>query len=395
MLRNDGEQSMNVIRKIKDLVEPMYNAIRDGCVHGFYYLPVKKNKIVFIQGCGEGYRCNLKYIAEEIHRQNLPYDLVWMVKSYDIDIPSFIRKVKYNRIRAVYELATAHIMINNSKSLYPVKKKATQKFIYIPHGQPGCKCAEGDAVLSEEWVRNSKIHSSLTDIFVSMGTYHTQVLKETFWVPQNADIWEIGFPRNDQYYQDTITKQNEIRKKLSIPNDTKVVLYAPTYRDNGTVEAYNLDFERVLQVLKKKTNCQWLLFVTLHPCFAWFKHPPYVFGKSVWNMSDYPDIHELLLIVDAVISDYSSIALDFSNTRKPVFLYASDLKEYSLMRGLKQMYYHLPFLMSTNNNEMENAIMGFDAEKYANQLQSFYKTYGSVDDGHASERFVSKLKLLV
>lgn len=138
---------MMIFQKLKYLIEPLYNKVREFCIKCFYYLPVKSNKIVFIQGNGGGYKCNLKYIAEEIHRQKLPYDMVWMVEHYDIEIPNFIRKVKYNRIRAVYELATAHIMINNSKSLYPVKKKKGQVFIYIPHGQPGCKCAEGDAVL--------------------------------------------------------------------------------------------------------------------------------------------------------------------------------------------------------------------------------------------------------
>lgn len=207
---------------------------------------------MFIQGNGGGYKCNLKYIAEEIHRQKLPYDMVWMVERYDIEIPKFIRKVKYNRIRAVYELATAHVMINNSKSLYPVKKKKGQVFIYIPHGQPGCKCAEGDAVLPENWIKNSKRHSALTDIFVSMGTYHTQVLKDTFWIPKNAEIWEVGFPRNDQYYHDFSVKQAEIRSKLNIPDGMKIAFYAPTFRDSGTTDAYDLDLHRVLDTLEKK-----------------------------------------------------------------------------------------------------------------------------------------------
>lgn len=380
-----------LIRKMKNVIEPMYNRIKDLCVDWFYYLPIKRNKIVFIQGCGEGYRCNLKYIAEEIHRQHLPYDMVWLVKSFDIEIPDYIRKIKYNRISAVYELATAHFMINNSKSLYPVKKKPTQKFIYIPHGQPGCKCAEGDAVLPEKWLRNSKIHSSLTDVFVSMGSYHTQVLKDTFWVPKNAEIWEVGFPRNDQYYKDAKDKQAAIRKKLNIPEETKIVFYAPTFRDSGTTEAYDLDLQRLLRTLECKFGGHWLLFITLHPCFAWFKHPPYHFCENVWDMTNYTDIHELLLVADIAISDYSSVALDFSNTRKPVFLYASDIDEYTAMRGLKDMYYKLPFALSKNNDELEQAILQFDTKEYSTKLEAFYKLYGSVDDGHASERFVRKL----
>ena len=54
-----------------------------------------------------------------------------------------------------------------------------------------------------------------------------------------------------------------------------------------------------------------MFFITLHPNFSWFKHPPYPFDERIWNMSSYEDIHELMLIADIAISDYSSTALDF------------------------------------------------------------------------------------
>lgn len=387
---------MAIIRNIKNIVEPAYKLIYEVCVSWFFYLPVKHNKIVFVQGSGGGYRCNLKYIAEEIYRQQLPYEMVWLVKCMNTEIPPFIRKVKYNRIRAVYEFATAHIFINNNKILYPVKKKQGQTFIYIPHGQPGCKCAEGDGNLSESWINNSKIHSEQTNVFVSMGKYHTQVLKETFWVPNSSKIWEIGFPRNDQYYHDTSSKQKTIRKFLNIPIGVRIAFYAPTFRDSGKTDAYDMDLHRVLDVLEKKTGDKWMFFVTLHHNFAWFKKPPYRFDDRIWNMSGYEDFHELMLIADIMISDYSSAALDFSHTRRPVFLYASDIDEYTRMRGLKSMYYQLPFPLAKNNDEMEANILNYDKEARMNEFNDWMKVpYGSVDDGHASERFVERLKTII
>lgn len=382
---------MSIIRKKKYIIEPLYNRITQKCIFVFYYLPVQKKKIVFVNRDGEGYACNPKYVAEEIIRQKLSCNLVWLVNKKSEIIPTQIRKVKYNRIKAVFELATAHIVITNSKSLLPLKKKSPQVFIYIPHGQPGCKCAEGDAVLSEDYLRISKQHSALTDVFVSMGKYHTQVLKDTFWVPEHAEIWETGFPRNDQYYLNTTLKQQELRKKLNIPEGTRIVLYAPTFRDNGTTDAYDLDLHRTLDVLVRKTGEAWMMFITLHPNFKWFKHPPYQFDTQIWNMSDYPDLHELLLIVDIVISDYSSVALDFANLQRPVFFYASDIDEYTKMRGLKEMYFKMPFTLSKTNEELERAIMEFEKEKYKERLNEFAKIYGSVDNGHASERFVKYL----
>ena len=386
---------MNISKKIKNIIEPAYKSVYELCIRLFHCLPVKRNKIVFIQGCGGGYKCNLKYIAEEIHKEGLPYDMVWLVDNMRYEIPPFIRKVKYNRIHAVYELATARIFINNSKSLYPVKKKAGQTFIYIPHGQPGCKCAEADGNLPELWKKNSKLHSSLTDVFVSMSSYHTQVLKDTFWVPQNAEIWETGFPRNDQYYHDTSEKKKEIRKILNIPSDMHIALYAPTFRDTGTVEAYDMDLHRVLDTLEEKTGEKWMFFITLHPNFSWFKHPPYPFDERIWNMSSYEDIHELMLIADIAISDYSSTALDFSHTRRPVLLYASDIDEYTRMRGLKPMYFTLPFPLARNNDELIENIRNYDYAAYLEKFEIFMsERYGNFDDGQASYRFVEKLKKL-
>lgn len=382
----------HMIRELKQIIEPIYNKIAQKCISWFYYLPVKKRKIVFIKGNGEGFACNPRYVAEEIIRQHLPFDMVWLVSRMSEPMPQEIRKVKYNRIKAIYELATAHVVITNSKSPIKLKKKPSQKLIYIPHGQPGCKCAEGDAIISDKYIQISKAHSAITDVFVSMGQYHTQVLKDTFWVPEHAEIWETGFPRNDQYYRDTTQKQQKLRKKLNIPEGTRIALYAPTFRDNNTIDAYDIDLHGVLRTLEQKTGEKWLMFITLHPNFIWFKVPPYKFDEIVWNMSDYPDLHELLLIVDVAISDYSSVALDFANLRRPVFLYASDIDEYRKIRGLKEMYFHLPFALCRTNDELHDAIINFDKDKYQCRLDEFQTLYGSVDDGHASERFVNKLK---
>ena len=386
---------MSFIRKIKDVIEPTYNQIAKHCIHWFHYLPIKNNRIVFIQANGGGYKCNLKYVADEIIKQTLPFDLVWLVNSWDIDIPKPIRKVKFNRIKALFELATAHIVITNSKSLIAVEKKKSQCFVYIPHGQPGAKCAEGDANLPAKYISMSKKHSTLTDIFVSMGKYHTQVLKDTFWVPEKAEILECGFPRNDIYYKDTTDLQKQLRNKLHIPSDTRIAFYAPTFRDDNTTKAYNLDLHRVLNTLEKKTRNKWIFFVTLHPNFVWFKHPPYTFDDQIWNMSSYLDIHELFLISDIAITDYSSVSLDFSNTRRPVFLYASDIDEYTKMRGLKDMFFKLPFPLCRNNDEINNAILNFNKAIYEKKLNDFYKIYGSVDDGHASERFVQRIQEII
>ena len=382
--------------RIRRLIYQMHETMLDFFVWLFQCLPVKRRKIVFIKDNGKGFACNLKYVAEDILRRQLPYDLVWIVKDMSEDMPKGIRRVSFDSVRSVYELATAHVFINNAKIPYRVRKKPSQKFIYIPHGQPGAKCDGADVKHQGKFESRSIKHSKQTDVFVSMSTFHTQTIKDNFWVPSHADIWEIGFPRNDIFYRDTTKKQEEMRRKLNIPEGYRIVLYAPTFRDSNTTDAYNIDLRRTLDTLEKKTGDKWMFFITLHPNFFWYKKPVYEFGERVWNMSDYTDIHELMLIVDVAISDYSSVALDFSNSRRPVFLYASDIDDYQRMRGLKEMYFKYPFPLCKTNDELETAIMSFNINDYHQRLEHFYKNiYGSFDDGHASERFVANLNAII
>ena len=382
--------------KIKSFCTVIHDTFLDFCVYLFHCLPIKKNKIVFVKDNGKGFACNLRYVAEEIIRQGLPYDMVWLVNNGFEEMPNEIRKVRLNSAKAVYELATAHIFINNAKIPYKVRKKKSQKFIYIPHGQPGAKCDGADVKHQGAFEAKSIRHSELTDVFVSMSSFHTQTIRDNFWVPTHASIWETGFPRNDIFYRDTRQKQQEIRRKLNIPEGYRIVLYAPTWRDSNTTEAYNIDLHRTLAALERRTGDKWMFFITLHPNFFWLKKPVYDFGERVWNMSDYTDIHELMLIVDVAISDYSSVSLDFSNSRRPVFLYASDIDEYQRIRGLKEMYFKYPFPLCKTNDELETAIMSFDINDYHQKLENFYQNiYGSFDNGHASEQFITKLQSFI
>ena len=86
-------------------------------------LPVSKNKIVFANFLGRGMGGSPKYIAEEILRQGLPYDMVWLVSDTSETFPSGIRPIKMFSLRGRYELATARIIINNVKHKLPFKKK--------------------------------------------------------------------------------------------------------------------------------------------------------------------------------------------------------------------------------------------------------------------------------
>lgn len=93
-----------------------------------------------------------------------------------------------------------------------------------------------------------------------------------------------------------------------------------------------------------------MMLIRLHPCFIWFKEPPFEYNHCVLNVTKYPDMQYLLLISDVLISDYSSTMFDFNLLHRPVFLYVNDVEDYQKMRGLKDCFFKVPFLFCHGND---------------------------------------------
>lgn len=381
--------------KIKHtLYEKFYHPIMMLCIRLFHYLPVKKNKIVFNNDLGLGYGCNLKYVCDEILRQQLPYELVWIVKNYSYQMPAGVRKSLISRIKSVYDLSTAKIVINNIKGYMNVWKKESQYFIYIPHGQTGAKKGEKEMNnLTSAYLNATLWHSSQMDLFVTCSTAQSKDMVENFWC--TCEILQCGFPRNDIFFKPQEKRIIQIKRELNIPLDKKCLLYAPTFRDNGDDTAYALDMERLQSTLSKKYQNDWVILVRLHPNFFWYKEPHFEYSDTILNVTTYDDIQELFLISDILITDYSSTMFDFNNTHRPIFLFATDVDEYRKMRGLKDFYFTVPFPLCRNNDELMNAIEKHNEQDYKKKLEAFNIIYGDVDDGHASERVVERLKEVI
>ena len=102
-----------------------------------------------------------------------------------------------------------------------------------------------------------------------------------------------------------------------------------------------------------------------------------------------------MLVVDVGVTDYSSWAYDFILTRKPLFIYATDINDYENERGFYFSLESTPFPLAKNNYELIENVRLFDFEKYTNEVNSFLIEKGCIEDGHASEKIVEKLKELM
>lgn len=351
----------------------------------------KHNKIVFSNFNGKGYGDNPQYIAEEIIRQGLPYDLVWLTKDMGYTFPRQVRKVQFDSFRAIFELSTAKIIVNNVKNGLPYVKCKNQYYIQTWHGGFPLKFIEKECehFLNPKYVANSKADSAITDLFLSCCSLDSAIVKQSFWY--TGEVFKEGIPRNDIFFRNNKALISETKRKLGIKEDVKIVLYAPTFRDNNSTDAYSLEPDSVIKPLEKTTQVNWVLIIRLHPNVR--NTAIFQYSDNVINGSYISDPQHLVVISDILITDYSSIMYDFSLMKKPVFLYVTDLENYINTRGLRPLFFNLPYIMCRNNQELERALQRVDQTDYIEKIELFYKnTIKRWDDGKASEKIVKRIK---
>lgn len=359
--------------------------------------PIQSNKIIIDNFIGKGLGGNLKYIVEALLKVNSNLDIVWEVSDKNIKLPVGIRKVKYNSPRALKELLTAKVWIDNVKNSYKPDKRKDQFYLQTWHAGLGLKASEKqiENVLSPKYVTAAKRDAAMTNLMLSDNDWTTDIYETWFWY--SGPISKTGFPRNDVLIKQPADISKTVRSSFGLNEDTKLVLYAPTFRDiNSSLDIYKFDFVKIIGALESKFGSDYVVLIKLHPNVANLLNESnlYNFNSRLKNASFYPDMQELIVACDCLITDYSSCMFDAMIAKKKVFLLAKDLAEFeakdrNLLFDIKK---DLPFSFSNDENELIKNINSFDDKKYKSDIADFSKEVGLYEDGHASER-VAKIIL--
>ena len=177
-----------------------------------------------------------------------------------------------------------------------------------------------------------------------------------------------------------------MRERFGIGAETKIILYMPTFRDDGSLDGYDLDFDGVIGAFARKFGGEFALLVRLHPnvqtdCI-------FQYNKGVYNATPYDDAQELLMAADCLITDYSSVVFDFALLKRPAFLCALDYEKYCSTRGLTTMFMECPFDRCFSNEELIKCINTFSLSEYATRLEKFMGDQIPYDRGDAAKRAV-------
>lgn len=354
------------------------------------FLPKKHNKIVFENFLGKDYGDNPMWIAKELRKSGKDLDIVWLTSNPEKKYPSGIRTVKYESIRSLFEYATSKVWVDNVRNPAKPKKRKGQFYLQTWHGPDSGKKAEGDAInqLSKPYITYAKKDASQTDAIISNSSIMDEVYRRAFWLNKGTDILRIGLPKYDILImnRDNTDLKFSLKKKYGFTDETVIVLYAPTFRDDGSREGYLVDqLNTICDAFTELTGCNVKLIVRMHPN-AVEQSKEIKYTEDIINGSYISSFEDLSIISDYLITDYSSTFYDFLLLNKPVFICTKDLESYEEKRGLLPEYYEFPFLYSKTVEGLLNDIKNFKKDKYELNVSNYLNTHPTYDDGHASEK---------
>jgi CDP-glycerol glycerophosphotransferase len=239
-----------------------------------------------------------------------------------------------------------------------------------------------------ENIRNGE--SDQWDYLVSPNPFTSPILRRAF--AYRGHLLETGVPRNDIFHRaDRDARALAVKQRLGIEADRKVVLYAPTWRDNlfDGPGRYRLDLRLDLYEAVRKLGDDYVLLFRKHSNIV--DRLPLGEG-AVIDASDYPEVQELLLATDVLISDYSTLMCDFANTGRPMLFYTYDLANYrDVLRGFYFDFEdEVPGPLITDEADLVAAIADADAirAEYDAKYRAFAERFCAWDDGRATERVV-------
>lgn len=352
-------------------------------------MPMRKNNVLLFSYYGEHYSGSPKYISQYLI-QNSSLKIVWAFTKPENYSICDSKKIKYNSFKFYYYLATSGSLVTNYRMPSFFEKREKQKYIQTWHSSLRLKMIEKDAesTLPSNYVTMAKNDSKQISVLLAGSKKSKEIFEKAFWY--DGRILNSGTPQCDLFFNNTDFYVKKVREFYKIDDDTKIALYAPTFRKNNNLDIYDLDYDDLVKNLQNKFGGEWVILLRLHPHLI---HADLNLDSNVTvNATSYDDVQELLCAADILISDYSAIMFDYMCLKRPCFLYIPDYQNY--ISNDRKLYFDLddlPFETAETKEELNLKVYNFDFQSYNQKLNQFLDEIGSFDDGHACERVLKEI----
>lgn len=360
---------------------------------------VNKKIIIFESNLGRNYTGNPRFIYEEMVRRGLDmrYRCYFILENTRQNLPGHAVKVKRLSLKYFYLFARAGFWVSDTRMPNYLRKRKKTVYIQCWHGTPLKKLGldleqismESEKSLSS-YKKNFAKNTKKWDYLISQNSYSSQIFRRAF--DFDGKMLEIGYPRNDILFKKNNKDDiSEIKRRLGLPRDKRLILYAPTWRDDEHYGRLKYKFSTRLDFdyLKSRLSGEYALIVKSHylvgerPDFGAYEGFIYPFGADF-------DIAELYLVADMLITDYSSVMFDYSILNRPMIFFAYDLERYK--DNIRGFYFDFlneaPGPVATDTKQLVDIILSGTCRQYEDNLRAFRKKFNHADDGNASARVV-------
>ncbi|MFG2002428.1 CDP-glycerol glycerophosphotransferase family protein [Spirillospora sp. NPDC048911] len=370
-----------------------------------------RDTVLFSCFNGRQYSDSPRAIHEELVRRGVDMEQLWVVNDGQVELPDTLRPVRLNGQEWHEAMASSRYIITNHRLGDWFQRHPDQVVLQAWHGTPLKKIGRDlkevhfayapgmkKALQAQTQAKSADVPATPNlpewTHLLSPNPFSTEIFRRAFAF--KGEIIEAGYPRNDVLYHPEADRiAASVRAKLGVPDGKKVVLYAPTWRDDQYYSRgrYKFDLRLDLDRARAALGDDHVLLVRLHSNVV--DGVPDDGNGFVFDVSLYPDIAELYLISDMMITDYSSVMFDFANTRRPLLFFTYDLADYR--DRLRGFYFDFEKeapgpLLETSDALIEAIRDAATVSKdYASEYDAFVQRFCPLDDGKAAARVVDQI----
>lgn len=376
---------MNIVRKFSNLFQRVSRRLN---YTGQLSKPLR-DSVLFETFSGKQVGDSPLAIALELQKSHPNLTLFWSVAKSNLPVPSGMVGLVHGSPAWYRALATSKFLVNNANFPAYFRKRSGQIYLQTWHGTP-LKMIGNDIKTdrtSSVYQQTMKREAGYWDYLISPSPFCSEIFPKAF--ATEAKVLEVGYPRNDSLVKISDVARNNIRVKLGVDDpNLKLVLYAPTWRD--TTRGANGGWESVNYLNENSVLPSGFTLLYRGHSNTHASHQKRS-SESVIDVTFYPNIAELFIAADILITDYSSVMFDYSVTGKPMIFLAPDIEHYESDRG-----FYFDFRKSAPGPiclNAEDAIQALSASQadFASKYTDWQKKFNSKDDGLAASRVVKAI----
>ncbi|MGV9246592.1 bifunctional glycosyltransferase/CDP-glycerol:glycerophosphate glycerophosphotransferase [Streptomyces sp. NPDC003710] len=356
-------------------------------------LPLRADRAVFASDASGGYGCNPAALESAFRRLFPRIRTAWIAHpEHHHTIPAATRRLRPGTAAYWTALARSRYLVHNADFGPRLVKRPGQILVQTRQGTPlkrmGLDLRDRPAAArGTDFAR--MLRSADTWDYVVSGNRHSTLVWERVF-PSRFTTLEYGLPRNDIFARATSADVTRLRETFGIPADSVAILYAPTSRDYLRGPRPGLDFERVLSRLGPR----FVLLTRAHPSY---REPlTRATGGRLIDVSDHPSVEAVCLASDALVTDFSSLMVDYANLDRPIVVYADDWEAYEAVRGTCfDVRAFPPGAVAYSEDELIDifATGHWCGSRSARLRAAFRERFCPYDDGRAAERIVRRVVL--